>query len=399
MLQRRLTKVLEGTTDLVGIVDAHGRLLYLNSAGRTTLGIDKDEDVSCLLFLDFLSESLKKLFQREASRTTAHGTTWRGESLFVSRDGREIPVWLAGQVHRAPDGTVEFVSAIARDITERKLTEEALRESEDKFRIVAEQSPNMIFINKRGRIAYASELCEEVTGYTRSEFYSEDFDFLTLIAPGDRELVRASYRKHTEGEEVEPYEYSLVTKDGNRVEVITTTRLIDYEGERAILGTATDITERRQVEEALRQRNRRLALLNQASQAFSSTLEMDQVLAIVLEEVRRMLGAVAASIWLIDPGTDEIVCRQATGPHHEAMSGWRLASGEGLAGWVAHSGEPLIVPDTDADERHFKGVDQVNHPAASCGAFPAGSLYWGLPPPNPRWPFLPPASWGASWQF
>lgn len=55
---------------------------------------------------------------------------------------------MAGQGHRAPDGAAEFVSTIAPGATDRRLTEEALRESEARFRVVAEQSPNVIFINK-----------------------------------------------------------------------------------------------------------------------------------------------------------------------------------------------------------------------------------------------------------
>jgi len=118
------------------------------------------------------------------------------------------------------------------------------------------------------------------------------------------------------------------------------------------------ITEQEQAEKALRWRNRELALLNQASHAFSSTLDLDQVLTTVLEEARRRLGAVACSIWLIDPETDELVCQQSIGPKSEVVRGWRLAPKEGLVGWVTHTGESIIVPDTQTDERYFEGVDQ-----------------------------------------
>jgi signal transduction histidine kinase/DNA-binding response OmpR family regulator len=116
--------------------------------------------------------------------------------------------------------------------------------------------------------------------------------------------------------------------------------------------------ERKRAEEALRRHNRDLALLNQAGQVLSSTLDLDQVLVLVLGEVRRLLGVIASSIWLLDPETGELVCRQVSGPRNELVRGWRLPPGEGIAGWVARHGESLIVPDTWADERHFKGVDQ-----------------------------------------
>jgi PAS domain S-box-containing protein len=115
---------------------------------------------------------------------------------------------------------------------------------------------------------------------------------------------------------------------------------------------------RTQSEQVLRRRTRELELLNRASQTLSSTLDLDQVLVTVLEEVRHLLGVVATSIWLTDPETGELICRQATGPQNEIVRGWRLASGEGLAGWVARTGESLIVPDIKADERHSRRVDQ-----------------------------------------
>ena len=116
--------------------------------------------------------------------------------------------------------------------------------------------------------------------------------------------------------------------------------------------------ERQRAEEALRQRNRELALLNRVGHAFSSTLDLDQVLATVLDEVRRLLDVVACSIWLTEPETGEVVCRQAIGPKSEIVRGWRLALGEGLAGLAARSGDSLIVSDAWADERYFEGVDR-----------------------------------------
>jgi signal transduction histidine kinase len=123
-------------------------------------------------------------------------------------------------------------------------------------------------------------------------------------------------------------------------------------------GIKQDLAKRKQAEETLRQRNRELALLNRASQALSATLDLDRVLALVLEEVRRLMGVVASSIWLIDPATGELVCRQASGSQSEVVRGWRLAPGEGIVGWVARHGKSLIVPDTREDERHSQEVDR-----------------------------------------
>jgi len=104
--------------------------------------------------------------------------------------------------------------------------------------------------------------------------------------------------------------------------------------------------------------DRELAALNRVGRAFTSTLALRDVLQIVLDEVRRLLDADICSIWLFEPTTNELVCRQASGLGSDAIRGWRLASGQGLTGWVYQHGEALVVPDTHADERHLAGVDE-----------------------------------------
>jgi PAS domain S-box-containing protein len=166
-------------------------------------------------------------------------------------DGRTLSVRENAQAVRGPDGAILYYDGTVEDITDRKAAERALRESEEKFRSVAEQSPNMIFINNRGRVVYANQKSVDIMGYERQEFYAPGFDFMKLIAPESVEQIKSVYARHASGGEVEPYEYSLITKDGRRIESIITTKLIEYDGTKAILGIVTDITERRAAERAL----------------------------------------------------------------------------------------------------------------------------------------------------
>ncbi len=119
-----------------------------------------------------------------------------------------------------------------------------------------------------------------------------------------------------------------------------------------------DITEIKQTERALQQRTQELALFNWIGRAFSSSLDLDEVLELVLEETRHLLNVKIASFWLKIPDTDELVCRHATGVGYDIVSRWRLPIGQGLVGWAAEHGKSIIVDDAQADERHFKGVDE-----------------------------------------
>jgi len=247
--ERMYRAVFESANDAVFIESVDGRILDVNRNGCELLGYGKDE---------LLRRSVSYLVPPEARAWLPHVTdailrdgTFRTEAVRLHKDGRHVPVDISASTMELDGRTV--VLSIVRDITERRRAEQALRESEEKFLSVSEQSPNMIFINSRGRVAYANQKSAEVMGYTREGFYSPGFDFMQLIAPESAEQIKAAYARHARGEEVEPYEYTLVTKDGRRVESLITTRLIDYEGSKAILGIVTDITERKAGERALRE--------------------------------------------------------------------------------------------------------------------------------------------------
>jgi PAS domain S-box-containing protein len=182
------------------------------------------------------------------------GKVHEHDTQVIDKDGKITSFHCTANVAlRDKEGKPTAVIEISRNITERKKTGEKLRESEEKFRNLAENLPNMIFINKKGRVVYANKRCEDIMGYKREEFYSPDFNFFTLIAPESIDLLKSIYSRHLKGDEILPYEYTLITKEGKKIEAILTTKLITYEGETAILGIITDITERKKAEEALRE--------------------------------------------------------------------------------------------------------------------------------------------------
>jgi len=238
--------------DPVVIVDGKGKILELSNGVQKVTGFKREE----LLGKNFLRTKVvtaksKAILVKNLAKRMMGVKIPPYEIEILTKDGKKIPIEAnaAKITYRGKPADM----AVFRDIAERKKVEEALRESEEKFRNLSEQSPNMIFINKKGRVVYANERCEEAMGHKREEFCSPDFDFLTLIAPESKELIKSSFKRHMKAEEVAPYEYALITKDGKRIEVIITTKLINYEGERAILGIVTDITERKRGEKKLKE--------------------------------------------------------------------------------------------------------------------------------------------------
>lgn len=115
---------------------------------------------------------------------------------------------------------------------------------------------------------------------------------------------------------------------------------------------------RQRSEVMLQQRNRELALLHDATQKFTASLDVEGVLEDLMGEVRQMFAADAMSIWLMDQQTSELVCQKSHGPSADLVEGWRLEPKAGIAGWVAHHGQSLVVNDTRQTKQHIKAVDR-----------------------------------------
>lgn len=251
--EEKFRLLFENASEGILFIDLDGNIIGANPKVFEIAGFREEEllgknilDVTALFKLN--PEHMMPLFQEMLSETPSTNTEWE----ITNKNGERVVV-LAHPSLVKKKGDIIGLSVIIEDITERKRAGEALRESEGKFRNLAEKSPNMIFINAKGQVVYVNEKSENVMGYTKDELYSRDFDFLSLIAEESRELVKANLGRHMKGEEVPPYEYTLLTKNGKRIEGILTTKLIRYEGGDAILGIVTDITERKRAEKALRE--------------------------------------------------------------------------------------------------------------------------------------------------
>jgi PAS domain S-box-containing protein len=253
------------------IVVQDGLLRFINPRLTEMTGYAPEELID-KPFIDFLHPddrhgTLEQYRNRDASGTTLYLfriITKNGDVLWIEVNGIGID-W------NGVSATLHFLT----DITERRQAEEKIQERETMFRDLAEHSPNMIFINRGGNVLYTNEMSAEQLGYTREEFYSPEFNFMSLIAPESVEMIRENYARHLKGEEVAPYEYALLRKDGSRLDAIISTKLISYGGETSILGVVTDISERTQIEKSLKYSEERYRSLFETSPFAISIHDLD----------------------------------------------------------------------------------------------------------------------------
>jgi len=220
------------------------------------------------------------------------------------------------------------------------------------FNMILEKiSEGVIEIASDGRILYANATA--LSFFKISEEKLLGSNLVELFAGDDRQRVLRLLRETGKQPNILVSDFFLSL---NEYRVKLNILSVDNDGLNHII-ILKDVTEQKRAEEMVRLRDLELKLYNQASQALNSSLNLDQVLVTVLEEVRRLMDIVGSSIWLTDAVTGDLVCRQATGAYGETLRGWRLAPGEGLAGWVADHDESLISQDTYTDKRHYKEFD------------------------------------------
>lgn len=190
-------------------------------------------------------------------------------------------------VHRLPlkDGTLKFVNercktfyddagkavrsiGTTQDITERKKVEEALRESETKFREMAELLPEVVYeCDAQGNITFANKVAFEKFGYTRGDF-RKGLNMQQFIAPDDRKRVGENIEKIFRGIKRGPFEYIALRKDGSEFPITTYSSPIIRDGKPVGLrGIIIDITVRKQAEERLKK------IINATIETVSKTIE------------------------------------------------------------------------------------------------------------------------------
>ncbi|HET6451124.1 MAG TPA: GAF domain-containing protein, partial [Spirochaetia bacterium] len=153
---------------------------------------------------------------------------------------------------------------VTRELEVRLRTEKGLRESEEKFRNLAEESPNMILIYADQRILYANRQCEVSMGYSRETLYAPTFDLISLVAPGYETLAQRAARPEADARDAPPFEMVLLAREGRRVDALVTTRLIGFQGAPATLTIVTDITARKRAERLLQSLNAATLAMEQA---------------------------------------------------------------------------------------------------------------------------------------
>ena len=252
--ERNLLRILiDHLPDAVYVKDAECRKTVSNAADVHVLGQQSAAEVIGKTDFDFYpKKDSAEYFADDQSVIQTGRPLLNKEEYFIDKDGKGHWFSTSKLPLRDAQGRIIGLVGVGRDFTERKNAEIALRESEQKFRGLVEGSAVAIWIHDTNRFLYANPAGLEMAGYTAGELYQ--IAPMEIVHPDYREYVMKQSRERMEGKEVpKHYEYQILKKSGEAIWIDFSGTAIDYDGKPAIIASAYDITERKNLEEQLLQ--------------------------------------------------------------------------------------------------------------------------------------------------
>jgi PAS domain S-box-containing protein len=240
--------LVESSSDSLYMVDKNCRYLFANNSYLVRHGVSTENMIG-RSYGDFHSKGQEIIFAKNI--TEAFDTGNYSQQEHKSEKGDKYFLRTFSPVRqRGPEGEITAVVVISLEITARKLINDALQESETKFRALMETTLSSSFVVQGEKFRYVNPAFERLSGYTLQDLHG--LNFWDLVHPDFRQLVKERGFARQKHENIPArYEFKYVTKSGEVGWIDYAGTYIEFEGKPALLASGFDITERKKVEAAL----------------------------------------------------------------------------------------------------------------------------------------------------
>jgi PAS domain S-box-containing protein len=253
--ERRFRSLVQNSSDLVTILAPDGTILYASDSAERIVGYAPGDLVgsSLLSYLDGNGvHTVRALLQAGNGRTNGGGAI-----EFCLRRGDGSPVWLeAVGTNLLTDATIRGIVLNARDVSERKRADRALRESEERYRDLFDNASDLVCMTAPdGSLLYVNHAWQQGTGYAEAEIGR--MQVLDLVHPDSRAYYAQVLERVLSGERLDHVELVFVPKTGAPITVEGNLSCTFKDGQPSVVrGIYRDVTERKRVEEHLRRAER-----------------------------------------------------------------------------------------------------------------------------------------------
>jgi len=342
--QQYLQAIFENAQNAILLADDNAYYIDANPAACQLLGYSRDELIGL-----HLSQITPGINHRDATATwQSFITTGRqsGEFILLHKDGSQIEAEYRAVANILPG----LHLSIMHDITDRKRAEQALRESEQKYRRLAENSPAIIYRYRFGPergFDYISPAITTLIGYSPAEHYADPNLALKIIHPDDRQrlkqLMRTPQTQHNQS-----FTFRWIRKDG--ATIWTEHRIVlVYDESGAVValeGIALDITPFKQSEQKLAWQARQMATLHDISVEINSQFDLPALLNTIIEQAVKLVQVERGLLTLLNPETTLL---ELAGVYNYPADQLKstLQANEGLAGQVIQQNKPVAIRHYD----------------------------------------------------
>ncbi|MBW1897823.1 MAG: PAS domain S-box protein, partial [Deltaproteobacteria bacterium] len=246
--------IIQNSPILICGIDSNGITTFINPVIEEVTGYSKDELIGKnwweLLYPGKEYKQVGLLFKVFEEGDLVNNY----EMTITCKNGDKRDILWNRLIKRDSSRNIIEVIGFGNDITERKRTEEELRESEEKFKILFENAPDAYYLNDlEGNFIDGNKAAEELLGYKRDELIGKSFFETGLLPPDQIPRAVKILEKNVKGQPAAVEELELKRKDGGRVSIEVSAIPIKLKGKKLVVGIARDITERKRLEGSLRQ--------------------------------------------------------------------------------------------------------------------------------------------------
>jgi len=364
----RYRMLIEAVADGIYEVDLKGNFRFFNDALCRIFGYSRSE-IEGRNFREFMYEDNARIALEAFNRIyrTGKGDVFI-EWEIARKDGEKRHLEISASLIEDDNGDPIGFRGIARDVTDRIIAQEALKESEacalelsqtsiraeQRYRAFLEFLPVPVFVfNMDNTVSYLNPAFEKVFGWTLKELEGKIIPFVPEESKAS--TIRGIRKLHAE-KAIHGFETKRLTRDGRLLDIIVDGAIF-YDAQNNPAGqviTLRDIT-----------LEKRSAGINQAlfriSQALHQYRGLDERLQFITREVRDLIGVEGASVILLDEKKQEFYFRESIYDDDQTgrkMKEIRFPADKGVAAEVYRTGKPLIVHDTARDPHFFSQVDQ-----------------------------------------
>jgi PAS domain S-box-containing protein len=250
-IEEKYRTILEDMEEGYFEIDLKGNFTFVNDAECRNMGYSREELIGMNNRQYSDEENAKKAFQAFSNLYKTGESCQIFDYEVTRKDGTKVISELLVSLIKDSKGKPIGFRGLSRHITERKQAEEALRKSEEKYRLVVENAKEGIIIAQDVKLVFVNRATVDMIGYSGEILASKPFtDF---IHPDDRNMVVDYHIRRLKGEEVPlAYSFRVINQDGTVKWVEFNTAVIQWNERPATLSFLNDITERKQAEDALR---------------------------------------------------------------------------------------------------------------------------------------------------